>query len=167
MNIEIGEKPMENHDCFSGNQWELPTDIGLIEEAKNQLKNKLIDAGWEEDADWLATSFSEALINSIVHGNLEIKEKSETEDWLEAATRVQRERPTSKKVFVSFNITPEQISITVRDEGNGFKFNDIMNPTSSEGVQKSSGRGFLFMRHFFDSVVHNEKGNEVTMTKTK
>src|SRR3989344_3882974 len=161
MNIEIGEKPMENHDYFMGNRWELPTDIGLVEETTNQLKKRLIDARWEEDVDLLATSFSEALVNAIVHGNLEIKEKLENESWLDAAIRVQRERSTTKKVFVSFNITPEQISITVRDEGNGFRFNDIINPTSLEGIQKSSGRGFSFMSHFFDSVVHNEKGNEV------
>ncbi len=168
MSRKTKERPLtKTESYFTGNHWELPTDIGLVDEAMEQFKKKLIDAGWEEDADWLAVSFSEALINAIVHGNLEIKEKPETETWRDVAIRIQRERPTAKKVFVGFNIIPERISVTVRDEGNGFNVQEVADPTNEEGLFKLSGRGFLSMRINFDSVTHNEKGNEVTMIKIK
>ncbi len=167
MSTETPEKIVIKPNYFEGNHWELPTDIGLVNEAEKKFREKLIVAGWEEDVDWLGTCFSEALINAIVHGNLEIKEKSETESWREIALRVQQEKPSTKKVFVTFNVTPEQISVSIRDEGGGFNVEEVTDSTSKEAIFKSSGRGFSFMRNFFDSVTHNERGNEVTMKKTK
>ena len=167
MSFETTEKPITEPNYFEGNQWELPTDIGLVDKAEERFKLRLLEIGWEEDADWLATSFGEALINAIVHGNLGVKEKPEAESWRQTALRVQQEKPSAKKVFVSFSITPERISVTIRDEGDGFVVNEIIDPTKPEVILKPSGRGFPFMRTFFDSVVHNEKGNEVTMEKTK
>jgi len=167
MSFETPEKFTPNPEYFKGNQWELPTDIDLVNKASEELERRLIEAGWGDDAYPLVTSFSEALINAIVHGNLEIKEKSETESWREAALRVQKEKPSTKKVFVILNVTPEEVAINIRDEGNGFAVKEIIDPTSNDGISKTSGRGFLFMHQDFDSVEHNEKGNEVTMKKTK
>lgn len=167
MSFETPEKLKAKPDLFKGNQWELPTDIDLVNKASEELERRLLEAGWGDESYPLVISFSEALINAIVHGNLEIKEKPETESWREVALRVQKETLNTKKIFINLNITSEEISITIKDEGNGFAVKEIADPTGNEGISKTSGRGFLFMHKDFDSVVHNEKGNEVTMKKAK
>ena len=163
------ETKTELKDNFHGDDWVLSTDIRLVDKAGEVFGEKLAQAGWQDHADfeWFKTGFREALINAIVHGNLEIKNKLEGENWQEAALRVQEESPTQKKVYVSLDIKPDSIIVTIRDEGNGFTTQDLTDPTSEEGVLKPSGRGFTFMKNFFDEVRHNDIGNEVTMIKRR
>ena len=151
---------------FKGNHWELSTDIGLLGPAQKEFEQRLMGAGWEEEDYYgMVVSFGEAFINAVAHGNLGLKEKGEHESWRDAALRVQKDNPSHKKVFIDLDITSEELSVTVRDEGEGFKH--APDPTDPEGLLKSSGRGLVFMRNFFDSVEYNEKGNEVTMKKRR
>src|SRR3989339_393891 len=151
-----------------GNKWILPTDMNIVSRAEEEFGKRLVATGWTNDEiNWLRVAFREALINAIVHGNLSIKDKLETQDWAEAADAVLNAQPTGKKVFVKLDISPYRIEVVVRDEGKGFDYTKVADPTEGTAVLESSGRGMLFMKTFFDSITYNGVGNEVTMVKIK
>ena len=89
-------------------------------------------------------SLEEALINAIRHGN----------DFDE-----------SKTVCVDYDINDERIEIKVTDEGQGFDFNDVPDPTADENLEKPSGRGVMLIRTFMDEVEYSDKGRCVRMVK--
>jgi serine phosphatase RsbU (regulator of sigma subunit)/anti-sigma regulatory factor (Ser/Thr protein kinase) len=82
----------------------------------------------------------EMLTNAVVHGN---------------------QNDASKKVVVFYKITPISASMSVIDEGNGFDFENVPDPLSPENRMKDHGRGIFLMRHYFDEVIFNSKGNRV------
>jgi serine/threonine-protein kinase RsbW len=109
-------------------------------------------AGLDEDAiHWVSVAVRESVINAIKHGNREDR---------------------SKNVTVEFRITPssrpEEFSVQVLDEGEGFDPEGVANPLDPENVLKSSGRGIFFMRSFMDDVSiarRPEGGMVVRMSK--
>lgn len=152
-------------DYFKGNEWQLPTDIRIVNSAADEFRKRLLVLKWkEEDINWLEATFREALINAITHGNLGIKEKSEDESWQNVALREQAKSKGEKSVYVRLDITSDKIILVVRDEGSGFDWKKQLD-SASENTAKTSGRGATYMKMFFDSVSYNEAGNEVILIK--
>ena len=108
--------------------------------------------GLDEDAvHWVGVAIRESVINAIKHGN---------------------RNDQSKHVFVEFSTTPPpgapQLSIRVRDQGEGFDPTEVANPLAPENLLKSSGRGIFLIRSFMDDVTLRrapEGGMEIRMTK--
>jgi serine/threonine-protein kinase RsbW len=108
--------------------------------------------GLDDDAThWIGVAVRESVINAIKHGN---------------------RSDESKLVFVEFSAAggqePEELSVRVRDQGEGFDPESLADPLAPENLLKSSGRGIFFMRSFMDDVVIRrapEGGMEVLMVK--
>jgi serine/threonine-protein kinase RsbW len=92
----------------------------------------------------LPTVLSEALTNAIVHGNGSDPEK---------------------KVFAQVWVTPRKMSFKVRDEGAGFDYSQLPDPTKPGNLMKTSGRGLFFVQHLMDNVYFRKSGSEITMEK--
>lgn len=107
---------------------------------------------FEDDAMvWMDVAIRECVINAIKHGN--------------------RHDPT-KDVQVEFLMhpgdSPQELVISVRDEGEGFDPDELPDPLAPENILKSSGRGIFFMRSFMDDVRmarHPDGGMEVRLLK--
>ena len=107
--------------------------------------------GLDEDAmHWVSVAIRESVINAIKHGN---------------------RNDSSKRVFVEFGTSlgevPE-LSIRVRDQGEGFDPELVANPLDPENLLKSSGRGIFLIRNFMDDVQLRrapEGGMEISMLK--
>lgn len=84
----------------------------------------------------------EAVNNSIVHGN---------------------KFDSTKSVEVSVQISDSSIHIYVKDEGPGFKFEDVPDPTKPENIENISGRGVFLMRNLADKINFNNKGSHVEL----
>jgi serine phosphatase RsbU (regulator of sigma subunit)/anti-sigma regulatory factor (Ser/Thr protein kinase) len=82
----------------------------------------------------------EMITNAILHGN---------------------NNDPSKKAVVFYKITPVSASMSVIDEGDGFDYNNLPDPLSAENRMKDHGRGVFLMRHYFDEVLFNTKGNRI------
>lgn len=82
----------------------------------------------------------EAVNNSIVHGN---------------------SQDDSKNVKVDFKVTENYISIFIEDEGPGFNFYNVPDPTIPENIENIHGRGVYLMKHLADDVIFHGKGNRV------
>lgn len=87
----------------------------------------------------------EALGNAVVHGN----------------------RGNSLKfVFVVCRCSIEgEVSITIRDQGQGFDPDSVTDPTVPENRESTHGRGIHLMRAFMDAVSFEEGGRVVRMYK--
>jgi serine/threonine-protein kinase RsbW len=101
----------------------------------------------EDSAHWIGMSVRESVTNAIQHGNrLDI----------------------NKKVDICFKVAPDQLSISVRDQGNGFRIDEVSNPLDSDNLLKPTGRGIFYIRTFMDEVEFrslSQGGMEVYMVK--
>ena len=107
--------------------------------------------GLDEDSrHWVGVAVRESVINAIKHGN---------------------RNDSSKRVFVDFEAAPEnvpELTIRVRDQGEGFDPGELADPLAPENLLKASGRGIFLIRNFMDQVELRrapEGGMEILMTK--
>lgn len=70
---------------------------------------------------------------------------------------------TLKKVKIDFTVVNGKLTIAIEDEGPGFDFNSIPDPTMPENIENISGRGVFLMRKLTDDIVYNEKGTKVEL----
>lgn len=70
----------------------------------------------------------------------------------------------SKNVSLSLVLNESQIKFRVRDEGLGFNFEVLPDPTSPENIGKPGGRGIFLMKHLSDEVKFLENGATVEMS---
>ena len=86
---------------------------------------------------------TESVNNAILHGNQNQKDKNVT-----------------LKLIVEDN----SLRFTVIDQGTGFDYNELPDPTSPENIDKPGGRGIFLMKNLCDEVSFKEDGREVEMT---
>ena len=86
---------------------------------------------------------TEAVNNAIIHGNLNV---------------------VSKKTVVSYDISEKTLSFFIKDEGVGFDFNNLPDPTDPENIETPDGRGIFLMRHLSDDVVFHNEGSFVEIS---
>ena len=104
----------------------------------------------DDSAHWVSVAIRESVINAIKHGN---------------------RNDATKRVFVEFETTLEsvpELSIRVRDQGEGFDPEEVADPLAPENLLKSSGRGIFLIRNFMDDVQLQrapEGGMEIRMVK--
>lgn len=117
----------------------------------------------------VAVALEEALVNAIVHGNLEVPSKlrERGDDSFERTIEQRRVTPPYNERRARFTATfhPGEATFVIADEGPGFDPTDVPDPTDPENLAKPHGRGLLLMRTFMDEARHNARGNEVTLVK--
>jgi serine/threonine-protein kinase RsbW len=86
---------------------------------------------------------TEAVNNAIKHGN--------------AGDR-------KKNVHLSLSLDESLIKFVVKDEGGGFDFHNLPDPTSPENLEKVGGRGIFLMKHLSDQVEFKERGRVVELS---
>ena len=118
----------------------------------------------------VSTALDEALVNAMIHGNLEVSSALRVEDGGKPYRQQISERRElspyrERRVNVQLTTTRDQASVVIRDEGPGFDPTKIPDPRDPANIEKVSGRGLLLIHTFMDEVRHNESGNEITMIK--
>jgi len=117
--------------------------------------------------------FREILINAIEHGNLGItfEEKTraiESGDYMEYLLAKQA-NPTyaDRKVYIDYLINERVLMFRVTDQGEGFDHRAFLGRAANDEhmAMLEHGRGIIMTKNVFDSVVFNEKGNQVILTK--
>jgi serine/threonine-protein kinase RsbW len=80
---------------------------------------------------------SEAVINSIEHGN---------------------KMNNHKKVTIEASCVNNDLSIEVSDEGEGFNYNDVPDPTTTENIYNETGRGIFIMKSICNKLNFKDEG---------
>ena len=66
-------------------------------------------------------------------------------------------------VDVAVGDKTEEFCFSVKDEGRGFDFNGLPDPTAPENLLKEGGRGIFLMKNLSDDLVYNSSGNSVSI----
>ena len=127
----------------------------------------------EQNRSNVALGLMEIITNAIEHGNLgvdgptkrEIMAQGEIVYAQELERRSGTEPFSRRKVRVSASVSSEMARITVQDEGDGFDFSSLPDPTDPEHLFLASGRGILLARSFIDEVHFLGKGNVCTLVQ--
>jgi serine/threonine-protein kinase RsbW len=86
----------------------------------------------------LLIALTEAVNNAIVHGN---------------------KLDVSKQVTITFDIVNNtSMRFTISDEGAGFDYNHLPDPTAPENIEKPHGRGVFLMRQLADACSFEDGG---------
>lgn len=136
---------MEQDDVQAGQLYTL--QLPSTEESITQLENLIehIADKYQVSEDTFAnmmTCLNEALINAIKHGN---------------------KMDADKKVIVNAEVDPKRIVWTITDEGPGFDYNALPDPTAPENLENLTGRGVFIIKHLADQCIFNASGNEVEL----
>ncbi|GIV26851.1 MAG: anti-sigma factor [Bacteroidia bacterium] len=88
-------------------------------------------------------ALTEAVNNAIYHGN---------------------KSAPNKKVTIEFYHNQNQLSFTITDEGNGFDYQNLPDPTLPENITKIGGRGIFIIHQLADHVQFKNNGRTIEIT---
>lgn len=125
----------------------LDSTLASVNKAEQAASEVAVKSGFDEDeCGRIAMAVREATVNAVLHGN---------------------KYDADKRVTISFETTPEAMTVSVRDEGLGLDPSGLPNPLAPENLLKQSGRGIFLIRAFMDEVRFRSlsPGTEIMMIK--
>ncbi len=162
---QIQELPFftENIDIEIHSHTKFITTVGSFLQDRIKLFCQL----YKLDERNISFCLHEALVNAIIHGNLEIS-SSLKNDSLEEYEQLWREREqmpefANRKVRIRCEIQPEYLKFEIEDEGRGFDPNKVQQ--GDPVTMLPYGRGLLIITAYMDEVSWNGAGNHITMIK--
>lgn len=91
----------------------------------------------------IMVAVTEAVNNAIRHGNKFDKDKN---------------------VYLSLYVNEDRLKFEVEDEGQGFDYTNLIDPTAPENLENPGGRGIFLIRHLADEVEFHKDGRNVQLT---
>lgn len=70
----------------------------------------------------------------------------------------------TKQVIIRFQAKNQRLSVVIADEGQGFDYESLPDPTAPENLEKMEGRGIFLMKSLSDGLSFYKNGSEVEMT---
>jgi len=125
----------------------LDSTLETVDRAEENATRIATELGFAEDEVMqISMAVREGAVNAVLHGNAYAPDK---------------------KVTLAFEHTPEDLVITIRDQGKGIDLGTIPNPLAPENLLKTSGRGIFLMRSFMDVVEirPSQTGTEIKLIK--
>jgi len=123
----------------------IPSKLAEVPAVQQAIRDEVQAHGYDEEAVFaVRLSLEEALSNAIRHGNCGDETKS---------------------VTVEYAIDPNQIRISITDEGCGFQPETLPDPCAEENLARPHGRGVMLMQAYMNEVSYNDAGNRVTMVR--
>jgi len=153
-------------------QWLLVNDQSLVPDLIGRVEailSELIPFDQSQHMQ-IAMSLDEAIVNAIVHGNLEIdseiREHDDGQLYFKTIDKRRRTPPyCDRRVLFRVEANREEVTFIIRDEGPGFCVENVADATDPANLEKAGGRGLLLMNAFMDELQYNDCGNQLVMTK--
>jgi serine/threonine-protein kinase RsbW len=122
---------------------QIPSDIGnlrLVEKAIDEFSAELKLS--DEVYGNVMVATMEATNNAIIHGN---------------------NSDPSKDVKIVLRLDGKELMVHVEDQGLGFDFQNVPDPTAPENLEKINGRGIFLMEHLSDEILYLDEGRIVEL----
>lgn len=116
-------------------------NITIIERLIDELCEK--HSIQEEHYGNILIALTEAVNNAIYHGN---------------------KQDPSKQVSVKYEASGDRFFFRIEDDGPGFDYQNVPDPTAPENLEKPNGRGVFLMKHLSDDLKFLEEGKVVEIT---
>ncbi|NNC84973.1 MAG: ATP-binding protein [Bacteroidia bacterium] len=90
----------------------------------------------------MLVAVTEAVNNAIFHGN---------------------QSDPAKEVSIKYALADDKMSFTIKDQGPGFDYYNLPDPTAPENLEKPTGRGIFLMKNLADQLIFAEEGRVVEL----
>lgn len=118
----------------------LPENIRIVESFIDNAKERFhLD---DDIYGNIMIAVTEAVNNAILHGNNEDRHKN---------------------VFLQLVLMENNLLFSIQDEGTGFDYQHLPDPTAPENISKPGGRGIFLMKNLCDEVKFLDKGRKVEL----
>lgn len=118
-----------------------PESLSVVEHLIDDVRTKYSIS--EDMFGNMLVAITEAVTNAIYHGN---------------------KQDPAKRFKISYSTTTSSIFFKIEDEGEGFDFYNLPDPTAPENLDKESGRGIYLMKHLCDQLIFSDSGRVVEMS---
>lgn len=139
--------PRSLHQGGSYIQFELSlrSKVSAISAFVHTVMHLIRKCRWIHENEYeIEIALREALANAIIHGNHE---------------------DPGKQVYVSCRCGTDEVSLVIRDEGQGYDIGALRDPTAPENISSNHGRGIYLMKNLMDEVRFERGGTVVYMRK--
>lgn len=121
----------------------IPSTFDAVHEVEKMIDKVCSEIGVREDSYGnVLIAVTEAVNNAIIHGN---------------------NKQESMEVAVAVANNDRDFCFTIKDQGNGFDYNGLPDPTAPENIEKENGRGIFLMRNLSDEVEFEDYGRRVNI----
>lgn len=121
----------------------IASELNNIREVEHFIEKTIKEFELPEDIRGKITlSIMEAVNNSILYGN---------------------KQDSQKLIKLAVVRSQKKVIFTVEDEGKGFDFKNIPDPTTPVNLEKATGRGLYLMTHLTDELLFAKNGAKVIM----
>ncbi len=169
VDVEIHEKFVERAFTL-----QLENSLEIIPRVADRLLRETCGAIKKADQLGVRLGLVELLENAVEHGNLCISYEQKgqsltTTDGLEALCRERLSDPelAARRVTVHFKMDATACEWVIVDEGAGFDWKALPDPTEGMGLFLTHGRGILLSRIQFDTLEYQGPGNIVRVVKRR
>lgn len=120
-----------------------PENIAIVERLIDEMceQHSVI----EEHYGDILIAMTEGVNNAIVHGN---------------------KLDVNKSVSVEYEKRGKDLFFRISDEGAGFDYENLPDPTAPENIERPNGRGVFLMRNLSDECLFEENGRIVELVFT-
>ena len=118
-----------------------PESINQVEKLVDEIRDEYKIS--EDCYGKILISLTEAVTNAIGHGN---------------------NNDPSKMIDITYQFNGDKINFTVADQGPGFDYYNLPDPTAPENLEKPCGRGIYLMKHLSDQLIFNNNGSSIELT---
>ncbi|MBB6609581.1 ATP-binding protein [Pontibacter sp. Tf4] len=122
---------------------QIPSLIENIRVIESFIDNSKEEFEFEDDIYGnIMVAVTESVNNAIRHGNKFDKDKN---------------------VYLTLQVEDNQLLFEVEDEGPGFDYENLPDPTAPENLENPGGRGIFLMRNLCDEVNFFDQGKKVQL----
>ena len=125
---------------------DLPSELDILSKIIPSIMSEIKALSLsEEDCFNIKLSLEEALTNAIKHGN-----------------------KMNPALFVKLKIeyAHDKLTITIEDQGEGFDYQHLSDPSKDGNLHNTSGRGVFLIKNLMDEVNFFSGGRGIKMTKS-
>lgn len=121
----------------------IPSDLSNLFRVENLIEklSEILSLG-DELIGNISVCLIEAVNNAITHGN-----GSEV----------------TKLVILEYRIKNNSLIFSIIDEGSGFDFDEVPDPTLPENLENIKGRGIFLIKNLSDKVTFENRGSKVNI----
>lgn len=118
----------------------IPSNFDSMPRVETLIDSVCLKMGVGESFGNVLIAVTEAVNNAILHGN---------------------KNNDSAQVFIKSAEGNESFCFSIEDEGMGFDFTTLPDPTSPENIEKENGRGIFLMKNLADEIEFENNGKRV------
>lgn len=120
----------------------IPSNFESMPEVETLIDSVCFKMSVGESFGNVLIAVTEAVNNAILHGN---------------------KNNDSAQIFIKSAENSDSFCFSIEDEGMGFDYTTLPDPTAPENIEKENGRGIFLMKNLADEVEFENNGKRVTI----